>query len=101
VISSNALNGRWAAWTENVSRSGALVRIGGILPVGHFVPGSEVMIEISLTEHPPFGPRCLRCKGVVVRSDAQDASFRVAVAFETVEFRLREVAEDSAKYAVM
>jgi c-di-GMP-binding flagellar brake protein YcgR len=70
--------------TINISRSGALIKISATWgPVPH--PGNALSAEIRLPSTLYFGPRCLSCKGVAVRTDKLSEGYLMAVRFERME----------------
>lgn len=74
--------------TENVSRSGALVRIQ---PNGHTSSieiGVQVAIDLDLPHSPDEKPQCLRGKGMIVRTSVaeDDQTHHIALSFSKVGF---------------
>jgi hypothetical protein len=78
------------ATTLNLGRMGALIVTGTssytdlkALPQ----TGDPVRLEVVLPEHQNFGPRCLACDAVAVRSTHEGGACLVALQFERVEIR--------------
>lgn len=74
----------YEAVSENISRSGALLRVlpgsaNGRLPL----VGEIVMVDLALPRNVLFGQRYLRCHGTVIRAAAPN----VAVRIMQMEFR--------------
>jgi hypothetical protein len=73
--------------TENISRSGVLIRLAS--NGAHTLPGvGEVIgVDIDLPPNPTFGQKCLRCRGVVVRTTCgRGTAPSVAVEIIQIEF---------------
>lgn len=73
--------------TENISRSGVLVRWTGAPAV---VPrlGEAVRMDIELPANHGFGRKCIHCQGTVVRVSMPDGDApRVALAVSYMKFR--------------
>ena len=88
----------YEAMSENLSRTGALLRIlpgraSGRLPM----VGEVVIVDLALPRNVLFGQRYLRCHGTVVRTAAPNVAVRImhmdfrAAPPATVELRARRV----------
>lgn len=88
-VTSPAVWGRSAIYTENISRSGMLVAWrgdGGSLPIPAM--GQIMTIEVELPVHHGFGQKCLHCQGTVTRaSDTGEEYPLVALRVNYMEFR--------------
>jgi hypothetical protein len=71
--------------TINMSRSGALIEISATCsPESVPGPGDALLTEVRLPSNLYFGPRCLCCKGVAVRTAKIGKGYVVAVCFERI-----------------
>jgi hypothetical protein len=88
-VTSPAVWGRGALYTENISRSGMLVAWrgeGGSLPAP--AAGQILTIEVELPVNHGFGQKCLHCQGTVTRaSDTGEGYPLVALRVNYMEFR--------------
>jgi hypothetical protein len=86
--------------TINMSRSGALIEISATCgPVPQ--PGDVLSVEVRLPTNLHFGPRCLSCKGVAVRTAKIGKGYAVAVRFERIKFGAVAAAAVAAPTLVM
>lgn len=73
------------AFTENVSRTGILMRWLGDIPLPSIDSG--LILDIVLPDNPEFGQRFLRCRTSVVRvSGGEGESHEVALRIRTMRF---------------
>ncbi len=95
-VASPAVWGRCRMLTENVSRSGMLIRwhtagspegdAAGALPSP--AAGQILTVEIELPANHGFGQKCIHCQGTVIRVDrGEPESPRVALRVNYMDFR--------------
>ena len=65
VRSGRALAVPVSTWTENISRTGVLMRWADDRPLPSI--GQNLTIDIDLPDNSEFGPRLMRCNSTVVR----------------------------------
>ena len=70
--------------TENVSRTGILMRWAADLPLPEV--SKTMTVDVQLPENSDFGPRVMRCRATVVRITPM-AGDQPAVAFEVTSMR--------------
>ena len=88
-VSSPALWVKSAMYTENISRSGALIAWRGVeaeLPVPSM--GQIVTVEIELPANHGFGQKCIHCQGAVMRIFSSPENFPlIALRVNYMDFR--------------
>lgn len=73
--------------TIDIGRSGALISLeNSVYPGWLPQPGNALILEILLPVNRTFGPRCVLCEGMAVRTSYQAERRVLAVSFEQVEF---------------
>lgn len=74
--------------TENMSRSGALIRLKTDRPEDIPAIGAPVRVEIDMPANGLFGQKCLHCRGMIVRTYFSRSELpQVAVDIVQIEFR--------------
>lgn len=75
--------------TDNVSRSGVLVRWNPEVPAVELPRVGELLtVELELPANHAFGPKCMQCQATVVRvSTAENDAPRVALRVHQMKFR--------------
>jgi PilZ domain len=88
--------------TISMSRSGALIEISATCsPESVPQPGEALSTEVRLPLNIHFGPRCLSCKGVAVRTFKNGKGYVVAVCFKRIKFGAVAAAAAAARTVVM
>ena len=88
--------------TINMSRSGALIEISATCnPESVPRQGDVLSAEVRLPSNLYFGPRCLSCKGVAVRTAKNGKGYVVAVCFKRIKFGAVAAAAVAARTVVM
>lgn len=88
-ITSPALWGQSAVFTESISRSGVLIEWRGGDPSSP-VPaiGHIVTVEIELPANHGFGQKCIHCQGTVIRvTQPEPGRMHVALRVNYMDFR--------------
>jgi len=77
-----------AAFTENISRCGVLIGLGGEAAGVPPRVGQILTVEIDLPADHGFGQKCIHCQGTVVRvAQPEDRGVRVALRVNYMDFR--------------
>jgi len=87
-VTSPALWARVDMTTENISRSGLLMKwrgTGGVLPLPSI--GQILTVEVELPANHGFGKKCIHCQGSVIRVAPDTESPQVALQVNYMDFR--------------
>jgi hypothetical protein len=88
--------------TINLSRSGALIEISaGSRPESVPHSGDAFSAELRLPANLQFGPRCLSCQGIAIRTARFGKGYLVAVRFERIRIRAVVAAATASLMVVM